>query len=166
MDTPPRPHNYFRYLAIGMCHFRRLWNGMCDRHRAEITAMQFTGYSLPVHHFVRHGGAFTLSHIVSQAHLHDLFRLLAIGMCHFRHHWNDMCDRHRAEITVMQFSGHSLPVHHFVTAQWEFFTLSHIVSQAVFYTWSSILYGYFIKPSCFSVLIFLSIVEFFQQELS
>ena len=27
-----------------------LWNGMCDRHRAEITVMQFTGHSLPVHH--------------------------------------------------------------------------------------------------------------------
>ena len=44
-----------------------------------------------------------------------------------------MCDRHQAEITVMQFTGHSLPVHHFVTARWDFFTLSHIVSQAVFY---------------------------------
>ena len=52
MDTPPRPRNFFRYLAIGMCHFRRLWNGMCNRHRAEITVMQFTGHSLPVHHFV------------------------------------------------------------------------------------------------------------------
>ena len=52
MDTPPRPRNFFRYLAIGMCHFRCLWNCMCDRHRAEITVMQFTGHSLPVHHFV------------------------------------------------------------------------------------------------------------------
>ena len=33
-------------------HFRRLWNGMFDRHRAEITVMQFTGHSLPVHQFV------------------------------------------------------------------------------------------------------------------
>ena len=52
MDTPPRPRNFFRYLAIGMCHFRHLWNGMCDRHRAEITVMQFTGQFLPVHHSV------------------------------------------------------------------------------------------------------------------
>ena len=37
--------------------------------------------------------------------------------------WNGMCDRHRAEITVMQFTGHSLPVHHFLMAQWEFFYL-------------------------------------------
>ena len=94
MNTPPRPRNSFRYLAIGMCHFCHLWNGMCDRHRAEITVMQFTGHSLPVHHFVRHGGAFTLSHIVSQAHLRDLFRLQAIGICHFWHLWNGMCDRH------------------------------------------------------------------------
>ena len=26
--------------------------------------------------------------------------------------WNNLCDRRRAEITVMQFTGHSLPVHH------------------------------------------------------
>ena len=27
-----------------------LWNGTCDCHRAEIAVMQFSGYSLPVHH--------------------------------------------------------------------------------------------------------------------
>ena len=27
-----------------------LWNGMFDRHQAEITVVQFTGHSLPVHH--------------------------------------------------------------------------------------------------------------------
>ena len=45
MDTPLRLRNIFRYLAIGMCHFRYLWNGLCDRHRAEITVMQFRGHS-------------------------------------------------------------------------------------------------------------------------
>ena len=45
-----RLRNFFRYLAIGMCHFRYLWNGLWDRHWAEITVMQFTGHSLPVHH--------------------------------------------------------------------------------------------------------------------
>ena len=34
------------------CHFRRLWNGMFDRHWAEITVMQFTCHSLPVHQFM------------------------------------------------------------------------------------------------------------------
>ena len=28
-------------------------------------------------------GTFTMSHIISRAHLHNFFRLLAIGMCHF-----------------------------------------------------------------------------------
>ena len=66
-------------------------------------------------------GTFTLSHIISRAHLRDFFRLLTIGMCHFRYLRNGRCDRHRAEITIMQFIGHSLPVHHlFFTAQWEF----------------------------------------------
>ena len=29
-------------------HFRRLWNGMFDRHRAEITVMQFTVQPCPI----------------------------------------------------------------------------------------------------------------------
>ena len=48
MDTPPRLRNFFWYLAIGMCHFRCLWNSLCGRHRTEITVMQFRGHSLPV----------------------------------------------------------------------------------------------------------------------
>ena len=45
--------NFFRYLAIGMCHFHFLWNGLCDRHRAEITVIQFRGHSLPVRQSMR-----------------------------------------------------------------------------------------------------------------
>ena len=41
--------------------------------------------------------------------------ILAIGMCHFRCPWNGMFDCHRAEITVMQFTGHSLPAHKSMT---------------------------------------------------
>ena len=53
MDTPLHLRNFFRYLAIGMCYFRYLWNGLYDRHRAEITVMQFTGHSLPVRQSMR-----------------------------------------------------------------------------------------------------------------
>ena len=53
IDTPPRLRNFFRYLAIGMCHFCYLWNCLCDRHRAEITVIQFTGHSLPVRQSMR-----------------------------------------------------------------------------------------------------------------
>ena len=42
--------------------------------------------------------------------------------------WNGMFDCHQAEITVMQFTGHSLLVHQSTTVAWDF-TLSHIVSQ-------------------------------------
>ena len=31
-------------------HPLNLWNGVFDRHQAEITVVQFTGHSLPVHH--------------------------------------------------------------------------------------------------------------------
>ena len=40
-----------------------------------------------------------------------------------------MFNRHQAEITVMQFTGHSLPVHQSMGVPWEFFSLSHFVSQ-------------------------------------
>ena len=40
-----------------------------------------------------------------------------------------MFDRHQAEITVIQFTGHSLPVHQSISLPWDF-TLSHIASQA------------------------------------
>ena len=35
--------------------------------------------------------------------------------------WNRMFNRHQAEITVMQFTGHSLPVHQSMSVPWEFF---------------------------------------------
>ena len=41
---------------------------------------------------------------------------------------NGMFDRHQAEITVMQFRGHSLPVHQSMSVPWAFI-LSHFVSQ-------------------------------------
>ena len=46
------PTQYLSITGHWNMHFRRLWNGMFDRHRAEITVMQFTGHSLPVHQFV------------------------------------------------------------------------------------------------------------------
>ena len=68
-------------------------------------------------------GTFTLSHIISRAHLRDFFQLLTIGMCHFRYLRNGRCDRHWAEITIMQFIGHSLLVHHFFLRHSENFYL-------------------------------------------
>ena len=53
-----------------------------------------------------------LSYIIVQR---SLSRLLDI--------WNRMFDRHQAEITVMQFTGHSLPVHQSMSVPWEFFYL-------------------------------------------
>ena len=52
-----------------MCHFRCPWNGIFDCHQAEISVMQFTGHSLPVHQSMTVLRDFTLSHIVSQARL-------------------------------------------------------------------------------------------------
>ena len=43
--------------------------------------------------------------------------------------WNLMFDRHQAEITVMQFTGPSLPVSQSMSIPWDFFTSSHFISQ-------------------------------------
>ena len=41
--------------------------------------------------------------------------------------WNRMFDRHQAEITVMQFTGHSLPVRQSMGVPWEFFTSTYFI---------------------------------------
>ena len=43
--------------------------------------------------------------------------------------WNRMFNRHQAEITVMQFRGHSLPVHQSMSVPQEFFSSSHFICQ-------------------------------------
>ena len=70
-----------------------LWNGLFDRHQAEITVMPFIGHSLPVRQSMSVSWAFTLSHFISQIRLRDFFQLLAIGMCHFLpvHHFGMAC---------------------------------------------------------------------------
>ena len=61
-----------------------LWNRMFNRHQAEITVMQFRGHSLPVHHSVSGTAGPSPCPILSALiRPRDLFRLLAIGMCHF-----------------------------------------------------------------------------------
>ena len=65
----------------------------------QLSSVQFVGLILPSN-----------SHAVIWTHLRNSFRYLATGVCHFRFLWNGLCDRHRAEITVIQFRGHSLPV--------------------------------------------------------
>ena len=43
--------SWLHYIIVQGLHDRPLdlWNRMFNRHQAEITVMQFTGYSLPVH---------------------------------------------------------------------------------------------------------------------
>ena len=43
--------------------------------------------------------------------------------------WNRMFNRHQAEITVIQFRGHSLPVRQSMRVSWDIFTSSHFISQ-------------------------------------
>ena len=43
--------------------------------------------------------------------------------------WNRMLDHHQAEITVMQFTDHSLPVRQSMSAPWKFFTSSHFIRK-------------------------------------
>ena len=42
------------------------------------------------------------------------------SLMHFHRLWNGMFDRHWVKITVLQFTGHSLPVHQFVTVLRDF----------------------------------------------
>ena len=52
LATALAPQTQLNYIIIQRPHDRPLdlWNWMFNRHQAEITVMQFRGYSLPVHH--------------------------------------------------------------------------------------------------------------------
>ena len=52
LNNSSTPTQYLPITGHWNMHFRRLWNGMFDHHQVEITVMQFTGHSLPVHQFV------------------------------------------------------------------------------------------------------------------
>ena len=54
----------------------------------------------------------SISHSISPHYWSSKYALLRL--------WNGMFDRHQAEITVMQFTSPSLPVHQFVTVPWDF----------------------------------------------
>ena len=60
-----------------------LWNRMFNRHQAEITVMQLTGHSLPVHHSVVYHGIFlSSSHFISQFPPPWFPLMTTIRMCH------------------------------------------------------------------------------------
>ena len=98
------------------------WNRMFNRHQAEITVMQFRGHSLPVHRSVV--GPSPCPILSALIRPRDIFRLLAIGMCHF------------------------LPVHHFGIA-----FLGRVEGQNI--TVISFLKCYCVEPSynCLSLLL-------------
>ena len=128
MDTPPRLRNFFRYLAIGMCHFRYLWNGLCDRHRAEITVMQFTGHSLPVKwelHLVPYYQPSSPARFLSIIGHWDV----SLPLSSEWQGWSSSSGNNNHAVHRSLSSGASL----FYGTVRIFFTLSHIVSQAVFY---------------------------------
>ena len=82
------------------------WNGMFDRHQAEITVMQFRGHSLLVHQSMSIAWDFLPCSILSANFcLRDFFRLLAIGMCHFLpvHHFG-MVYLARSKVKIHQYA--------------------------------------------------------------
>ena len=67
----------------------------------------------------------SLPHLVSNSHWSDFLSwpIYIIVQCPLNlplNLWNGMFDRHQAEITVMQFRGHSLPVYQSMSVSWDF----------------------------------------------
>ena len=66
--------------------------------RTQLSSVQFVGLILPSN---SHAEIWTRLHV--SAISSDIWRS---GCVTFRYLWNGLCDRHRVEITVMQFTGH------------------------------------------------------------
>ena len=82
LPTPQLP-SWLRYIIVQRLHDRPLdlWNRMFNRHQAEITVMQFTGHSLPVHQSM--SVSWALPCPISSANFRPFPLLTAIRMCHF-----------------------------------------------------------------------------------
>ena len=65
----------------------------------------------------------TRTHLAGRTHLSYIIVRRPLDL------WNRMFNRHQMEITIMQFTGHSLPVHQSMSVPWEFFISSHFISQ-------------------------------------
>ena len=131
MDMPPQflPISGDRDVSLLLSLEWPVWSSSSGNNCHAVHRSLSSGVSL-------WSGTFTLSHIISRAHLHDFFQLLTIGMCHFRYLRNGRCDRHQAEITTMQFIGHSLPVHHFFLRHSEnfFYLVSYCEPSCILHT--------------------------------
>ena len=82
-----------------------LWNGMFDRHQAEITVMQFTGHSLRCISLWVYHGNFSLSHFVSQFPPMQFPLITAIRICHFLpvHHLG-MASLAESKVKIQQYN--------------------------------------------------------------
>ena len=67
----------------------------------------------------------------SIAHSISIFMASQAGICHVRRLWTVMFDHHQAEITVVQFRGHSPPVRQSISVPWDF-TLSHFSAKPAY----------------------------------
>ena len=74
-----------------------LWNGMFDCHQAEITVVQFTGHSLPVHQSMYHGILPCPILSAKPAYVISSHNWPS-EMCHFRCLWNGMFGRVEGQI--------------------------------------------------------------------
>ena len=85
MDTPPRLRNFFRYLAIGMCHFRLslewpVWSSSSGNNCHAVQRSLSSGAS--IYESIL-GFFFTSSHFISQFPPTRFPLITAIRMCHF-----------------------------------------------------------------------------------
>ena len=70
--------------------------------------------------FPYHNSSITATPTVWLFVLTELYIIVQRPLNCLLHLWSGMFDRHQAEITVMQFTGHSLPVHQSMSVPWEF----------------------------------------------
>ena len=113
-------------MRPGLFDVSRRWPRKCTRGNSgtslreqwnfSLSSIQFVGLILP-----------------SNSHVDTPLRSLPIT----GRPWNGMFDCHRVEITVMQFTGHSLLVHPFVTAPWDFYLVLYCQPSCILQSYSS-----------------------------
>ena len=119
LNRRPRAHSAGCWLSL--LHLISIFSG--PQTPSRFSRAPSVGFGFPYHISLQLSGTLLATPLARRTQLNNIIVRRPLDL------WNRMFNRHQAEITVMQFRGHSLPVHQSMSVPWEFFSSSHFISQ-------------------------------------
>ena len=119
LNRRPRAHSAGCWLSL--LHLISIFSG--PQTPSGFPRAPSVGCGFPYHILLQLSGTLLVTPLARRTQLNYI-----IGRCPLDL-WNRMFNCQQVEITVMQFRGHSLPMHQSMSVPWKFFSSSHFISQ-------------------------------------